>query len=146
MTQRPPLLKRKFLIDPKVQLKVVMLLGGIALVSAFAVCAIAYERLLKLGVLFNNSIVPPIMLPKHFEQVANSLMLRLIGIVGLMVIVFVFAGIYLTHQLAGPIWKTQSHLKKFLNGEKPEHMRFRRNDAFQELPDLVNKLTDGYKK
>ena len=144
--RRPSFWKRKFLVDARVQLKVIFLLGGIALVSAIAVCVTAYERLMKLSVLFNNSIVPPVMLPKVFEQIALSLMMRLMLIVFSMVIVFIFVGVFLTHQLAGPIWKAQAQLRKFFKGEPIPPMFFRKGDAFQDFPELLNKLINGYNK
>jgi hypothetical protein len=139
MTFRP-WYKRNYLIDPKVQLKVVSLLGFIAFICAVVICFLAFERLMKLEVLFNRSIVPPAMLPEAFMDIAKSLMFRLIGLVTLMIFVFIAAGVYLTHQLAGPIFKLQAELKKYHAGEQIPALRFRKNDAFQELPELINKL------
>ncbi len=141
-----PWYKRKYLIDPKIQLKVILLLVGISTVAAFCICFIAYERLIKLGVLFNHASVAPAMVPQAFQDLANSLMYRLIAIVVAMIVIFCAAGIFLTHQLAGPIWKLQHQLENFLTGQKIPPIKFRKGDAFQELPPLVNKLMTNYKE
>jgi hypothetical protein len=136
---------RNYLINPHVQLKIVFLLGGIASVTSIIICAIAYERLLRLGALFNHSVVPPVAMPGVFKGIADSLMFRLLGIVSLMIGAFCIIGIILTHRVAGPIWKLQTQLKKFLSGEDIQPIRFRRRDEFRELPELINKLIDGYR-
>jgi hypothetical protein len=146
MSKYIPWYKRNYLVDPKVQLKIVLFLAGIALVAAVTICLIAYERLIQLGALFNHSAVPPAALPRAFEAIATSLMFRLISIVVLMVIMFSAAGIALTHRIAGPIWKLQVELRRFLAGEDVRPIQFRRHDEFQELPDLINELMDGYEK
>ena len=138
--------QRNYLIDPKAQLKIVSLLAGVAIIASILICAIAYERLIKLGVLFNGSGVPIALLPEAFRDMANSLMDRLIAIVLLMVVVFGVLGVLLTHRVAGPIWKLQSELKKILRGEDVHPIHFRKHDEFKELPDLINKLVAGYKK
>lgn len=144
--RRPGLIQRKYLVDPRVQFKVITFLGGIAVICALIICAMAYERLMQLHVLFNNSMVAPIMMPQAFQAIATSLMYRLIAIVLIMIAIFVWAGILLTHKLTGPIWKLQYQLKKFHKGETIPPLKFRKGDAFTELPDLINKLIDGYKR
>ncbi|MBK9292882.1 MAG: hypothetical protein IPM57_00290 [Oligoflexia bacterium] len=137
---RPSLLKRKFLVDPKVQLKVVLLLGGVAILCSIAICYIAYSKMIQLGVLFNGGIVPPALVPQTFATIAESLMSQLILVVITMIIVFVFLGIYLTHKLTGPIWKLQNELKRHINGQTINPIQFRKGDAFKELPGLINKI------
>lgn len=138
--------RKNYLIDPKVQLKIVSLLAGVALIAAVVICVVAYERLIKLGILFNSSYVPPAVLPQAFKELAASLMFRLCLVVVLMVVVFGAVGVVLTHQVAGPIWKLQNELKKFLNGEPIPPLKFRQHDAFKDLPEYINKLIEGYKR
>jgi len=141
-----PWYKKNYLVDPLPQIRIVGMLAGIATVAAVAICCIAYERLMKLDVLFNRSLIPPAALPSAFEAIARSLMYRLITIVVLMVLIFTAAGILLTHRISGPIWKLQKELKRFLAGEQIRPIHFRKGDEYKELPELINKLIEGYRK
>ncbi len=142
----PPWYKRRYIINPQMQFKIVFFLAGIATVAAILICVVAYERLITLGSLFNSSLIPPAALPEAFKMLANSLMIRLGIIVILMILVFGITGILLTHRIAGPIWKLERNLKKFLAGEDIPPIGFRRSDEFRELPRLVNELMKGYKR
>jgi nitrogen fixation/metabolism regulation signal transduction histidine kinase len=46
--------------------------------------------------------------------------------------------VWLSHRLSGPIVKLINHLKKVGNGEDVPDLRFRKNDFFMELPELIN--------
>lgn len=140
-----PWYNRNYVIDPSVQLKIVLFLGSIALAAASGICLIAYERMLELGNLFNTTVVPPAALPAAFKEIADSLMYRLAAMVTVMIILFCLAGILLTHRVAGPIWKLQVELRRFFDGEDIKRIAFRKRDEFQDLPKLINKLIDGYK-
>ena len=85
-------------------------------------------------------------MPQHFKMIADSLMYRLTAVVLLMIFAFIVTGILLTHRIAGPIWKLQRELSKFLGGEKIRPISFRDGDEYRELPELVNKLLDGYRQ
>ena len=141
-----PWYRRNYIIDPRVQLKIVCFLASIALIAAAIICYVAYAKLLQLGVLFNYGSVAPAAMPAAFQSIANSLMYRLIAIVCVMVLTFSLAGVILTHRIAGPIWKLQSELRKFLAGEEVKPIRFRSSDEFQELPRLINALLEKYRK
>lgn len=140
MTIRPSWYKRKYLVDPKIQLQVVVLLGGIAIICAAGICYIAYSKMLQLGVLFNGAIVPPALVPQAFASIAAALINQLIIVVLVMIAVFMVVGVYLTHKLTGPIFKLQNELKKHLSGQQINPIYFRKGDAFKELPDLINKI------
>ncbi|MCC6278350.1 MAG: methyl-accepting chemotaxis protein [Oligoflexia bacterium] len=150
MTKRPagylPWYKRKYCIEPKVQLKLVFLLGGIALVSSILICVLAYERIMKLESLYMGYLIGPVFAPETFRAIANSLMLRLIIIVSAMSVVFTLLGVYLTHKLVGPIWKLERELRKVVSGEKIDPIGFRRGDEFRDLPVLINQLVEFYQK
>lgn len=132
--------KRNYVIDPRVQLKIVGFLASIAVVMSIIICALAYKKVNQLGVLFTGSVVPPALQAEVFETLARSLMFSLIAIVTVMILVFSIAGIILTHRVAGPIWRLQAEIRRHLNGEKIHPIRFRKNDEFKELADLVNQL------
>jgi methyl-accepting chemotaxis protein len=57
-------------------------------------------------------------------------------------VLLIIAGIFLTHRVAGPVFRIQSDIDKVLAGEKNVRVRFRRRDAFPELAEKVNKLIE----
>lgn len=138
--------RRNYMIAPKLQLKIVGMLAGVAVVSSIIICIVAYERILLLDRLFDGNYVPPPLGKSTLTLVANTLMKRLLIIVSGMVCVFTVLGVYLTHKVAGPMWKLEHEIEKFLNNEKISPIKFRKGDEFQRLPELVNRLIQGYRK
>ena len=58
-----------------------------------------------------------------------------VGFTGLVFILCIF----LTHRVAGPLYKLESYLKKFTEGEPIEHLKFRKGDHFHEIAEEYNK-------
>jgi len=71
-------------------------------------------------------------------SVLPSLLINDLVIMALLIV----AGIFLTHRVAGPVFRVQSDIDKVLAGEKNVRVRFRRHDAFPELAEKVNKLIE----
>jgi nitrogen fixation/metabolism regulation signal transduction histidine kinase len=57
-------------------------------------------------------------------------------------LMLIVAGVFLTHKIAGPVFRIQSDIDKVLAGERNVRVRFRRHDAFPELAEKVNKLIE----
>jgi methyl-accepting chemotaxis protein len=57
-------------------------------------------------------------------------------------VLLVVVGIFLTHRIAGPVFRVQRDIDRVLEGEKHVRVRFRRHDAFPELAEKVNKLIE----
>jgi nitrogen fixation/metabolism regulation signal transduction histidine kinase len=58
------------------------------------------------------------------------------------VIVLIAANIYYSHRIAGPVYRMKKVVQQKLDGQKVEPIRFRKDDEFQELADLVNRLME----
>ncbi len=71
------------------------------------------------------SILPPILL--------NDIVIMILLIV---------AGVFLTHRIAGPVFRVLSDIDRVLAGENGVRVRFRRGDAFPELAEKVNELIE----
>ena len=54
-------------------------------------------------------------------------------------IIFILC-IFITHRIAGPIYKLTNYLKNLDSGAEIQPLRFRKGDYFQELPEVVNSL------
>ncbi len=57
-------------------------------------------------------------------------------------ILLIVAGIFLTHRIAGPVFRVTSDIDRVLAGEKGVRVHFRRGDAFPELAEKVNELIE----
>jgi methyl-accepting chemotaxis protein len=61
----------------------------------------------------------------------------------LVIMVFlIIAGIFLTHRIAGPVYRIQIDIDRVLAGENDVQVRVRRHDAFPELAEKVNELIE----
>ena len=61
----------------------------------------------------------------------------------LVIMIFlIVAGVFLTHRIAGPVFRIQSDIDRALAGEKNVRVRCRTHDAFPELAERVNKLIE----
>ena len=68
----------------------------------------------------------------------QDLLPKLFGTALLSVLVTSVFSVWLSHRLSGPIVKLRNHLKRISDGEDVPDLKFRKNDFFMELPDLVN--------
>lgn len=57
-------------------------------------------------------------------------------------LILVAASMYFSNSIAGPIHRLKAVLKKRLEGGETETVHFRKNDAFGELAELVNKVLE----
>lgn len=60
-------------------------------------------------------------------------------------IVFFFmllASIYISHKIAGPIYRVENELKEILNGNYSRRIKLRSHDELQEIADAINKILD----
>jgi hypothetical protein len=59
----------------------------------------------------------------------------------------IMAGLALSHKIAGPVYRIQSHLEYIrANGEAPGELKFRDRDFFPEVAELVNELVKHYEQ
>jgi methyl-accepting chemotaxis protein len=56
------------------------------------------------------------------------------------ILILIVANIYYSHKIIGPIHRLKNELERKLSGEEIPAIRFRKNDPFQELAELINKV------
>ncbi len=120
-----------FLIDPSFQLK-----------FSLAVCLLV----------FLSSLVYPLLLWDFFQEITNSqgpVTDKIINaknefLIFLIVIQLLFTGvifilfIFLTHKIAGPLYKLKKHLAQIREGEPITPLVFRNGDHFSDVADEVS--------
>lgn len=131
--------RTKFVVNPKAQYKIVLFLGGIAVISALVIMVVTYSQLMKVSPLIDSSLGGP-------DEIIGDIIIRISIVVFVMIIYFIIAGVVLTNRVAGPIWRLEDQLRRYLSGEKIDPIKFRKEDEFQELPDIINEVLSRCKK
>ncbi len=125
-----------FLINPKFQIRFSLIICSLVYLSSLIYPFTIIE-------LFNS-----------FARVSPDAAVALDGarqelITFLLVYQFIFAGIvfvlcvFLSHKIAGPMYKLSTYLRNIAQGAAPSHLSFRGGDNFQELADDVNSAFDA---
>ena len=103
-----------------------VVLGGLAAFAlASLVVALATGGLSVAGLQRMYSALPPILL--------NDLVIM---------VLLIILGVFMTHRIAGPVYRVQKDIERVLAGEKGVRVRFRRGDSFPELAEKVNSLLE----
>ena len=68
----------------------------------------------------------------------TRLAVRLLLITPLVILVSIF----LSHKIAGPIYRIEKFLKSIANGDLSAKLRLRKNDELQDLADAINEMTN----
>lgn len=130
--------RSKYLINPNFQFKVIMyllLLTIIAFSSVYIVYSHYYSTLVDEGVKLglNNQHAYFKLIGKQRDLLFNFMIYLFIFLATL---IFV-SGIYFSHRIAGPLHRLQLYFKKREMQEGKE-LKFRKNDYFQEIPEVIN--------
>jgi methyl-accepting chemotaxis protein len=57
-------------------------------------------------------------------------------------VLLIIMGIFMTHRIAGPVYRVQKDIERVLDGEKGVRVKFRKGDSFPELAEKVNSLIE----
>lgn len=75
------------------------------------------------------------------EQESTMNMIFIVSAMTILLINFIY-GLYMSHRIAGPVYRIQQFVESVLNG-KSIPLSFRKSDYFHELATAVNKLVKG---
>ena len=76
----------------------------------------------------------------------SSISIRMVILSCCLILVFTTFSIFLSHRIAGPIYKIKTVIDKMAKGDLPPSVVLRKNDEFKELAESVNNLLDYLKK
>jgi len=130
--------RKNFLINKDFQLKVASYITGVLILFVFIYPIIIYKIFD-----FIVSIVGEECAGSSIDILNSSRTTVLVAIMGLqlMFIIFVFIlSLYLSHRIAGPIYKLSMTLKLSANGPLQKIIKFRKNDLFSEVQDEYNQM------
>lgn len=128
--------RRKRLIKPDFQLKLIGSFGGVAVLAMLL-------QFLMLGYFLPESVSEL----ENGGQLASQVPGSLIKVLGLSLVlltpVFLMIGVALTFRIAGPIYRFEQHLAALARGEKLGPCKIRQGDHFQSLCDAINLATEA---
>ena len=120
---KPPLWKRRYLVQAAYQLRyslLIAIIGALALIVAYY----AIQYVVSTGML-------PIIVPR----------INLFKVTGFMFFSWFFLGVIYTHTTAGPVTQLINQIDNVARGDlKGAEVRFRRGDDLQDLPEYFNNM------
>lgn len=131
---------KNFLIYPKFQLVLIgvnSLLMVLAFVFAYVGVSSGFDTLRQVGVDARVSSTHPFFNYIDLQQ-AFILKYLAIALTAALILTMIFSLVF-SHRVVGPITKLRNDLKRVVEGEDVT-FKFRKNDFFKELPELINKI------
>lgn len=123
--------RRIFLINPKFQYRVTLFIVIFALIATAIYPFIISDLFEKMAAIS----------PEKADSLryAKRELLQVLLLIEAVILGFLFIfSIFLTHKMAGPMYKLKEHLKAIRQGGEIKHVFFRKGDYFQDVADEVN--------
>ncbi len=146
--KKPVRYKRKEMFsNPRVQLRILMSFGFLALLFIATNCYISKqllsnlgEQVLQLPLSANNQADLVLIL----EQQGRNVALQLALFIFLSVFVLLMAGVVLSHRIGGPIYQLTKYLDEMSrDAVKPRRIKFRKSDFFGKLATTFNTFQES---
>lgn len=132
---QPRYKRRNKLIRPRLQLKLVTVFAGIAVLALLLQCLLFYRTMTAMAVHLPHDGL--IVMSEVNDQLGHILFLSL----GLLLPATFWIGILVTFRIAGPVYRLENYLQQVARGERPEDCRLRKGDELAELCVAVNQAT-----
>lgn len=143
MTQsvKPKFKRTRYLIQAKFQLKYVGLILLLMYITAFVCSCIVYYTLMILMGEKLASVYPQGRLVSIISTINLRMLLSLFVITPIVTAI----GIYLSHKIAGPIYRMETFMGEMAAGNLSMRMTLRKGDELIKLADKINLLNDSLK-
>jgi methyl-accepting chemotaxis protein len=129
----------KYLISARFQLKYI----GLAFLFMFITAAICSYTVYYTGTMIFveklSQVYPQGRLVALLASINRSILLNVLLIMPLIALI----GLYLSHRIAGPIYRVERYLSEMAEGKLTSRISFRKGDEFTSLADKINGLTDS---
>jgi hypothetical protein len=132
--------RKRYLIEPTVQLKIIGILAFVALAAAVNICVLVYYHQEKIVNIVGNSGLPPAIIAQQLHEMNLALIYKLAATVAGMVALFMIIGSWITNRIAGPLFKLRNVLRAHFNGETIKDVTFRKDDEFRDVFEMISKL------
>ncbi len=120
-----------FLIDPRFQLRFSIVISLMFILGSLIYAFIVYDFMNDLG---NQYALTRL----GVSEAAKSFLIFLIPFQFLLTALVILTSIFLTHKVAGPLYKLKNHLLHIREGDPITPLEFRTGDNFQDVADEVS--------
>ncbi len=120
-----------FLIDPKFQLRFSIVISLMFILGSLVYAFIVYDFISDLG---NQYALTRL----GVNEAAKSFLIFLIPFQFLLTSLVILTSIFLTHKVAGPLYKLKNHLLHIREGDPISPLEFRTGDNFMDVADEVS--------
>lgn len=138
-TKRAPHGRKQYLINPEFQLRFVAIMIGVAILTVLALYVsniIFVAKFVSIGKSLALTDDHPFWkFIAEQKAVLNSVFLWTSAIIGTAIVV---GGVFLSHRIAGPIHRMQTHLEDIAKTGKIRELSFRQGDFFPEMAQSIN--------
>lgn len=129
--------RRKQLVQPRLQMRLVLTFLGVALVG------LMLQFVLFAATLSSLAAELPQDGPLLLERIPGYTVTVLVVSVCVLFPLTITVGILTTFRVAGPLYRIERHLEAIARGEDPGECRIRKGDQLQELCDTLNSALDS---
>ncbi len=135
---KPQFKRKQLIVARKFQLKYAgIILLMMFITAGFCSYAIYYTTIILFGEKLAN-VYPQ----GQLASVINAVNFRILVSVLVVSPLIGFLGIYLSHKIAGPIFRIEKTIGKMTQGDFSDRITLRRGDEMKSLADSINKLAD----
>lgn len=138
--------RQSYFIKKDTQLHIIMMIVGMvtlgAILTTGLICLI-YVIQYKSG---NFYYVVPGTMEFKTQNIVNMILPGLISAEIAMVIISFVIGVFLSHKIAGPIYRFEKSVETIGTGDLTLNVKLRSKDEFQELAEYLNKMTLSLKE
>lgn len=124
-----------FLIDPKFQLRFSLVVSAIFIIASLIYALVVYDFIGDLGDQYALTKL-------GVSEAAKSFLLFLIPFQILLTALVILVSIFLTHKVAGPLYKLKNHLLHIREGDAVTPLEFRAGDNFSDVAEEVSLFLD----
>ncbi|MBI5235801.1 MAG: hypothetical protein HY886_06085 [Deltaproteobacteria bacterium] len=129
--------RRRFLIKPSYQMEAAVKAFGFVILYSIALGAIIFYPLYR--DLYYSTGLQEQAIAAHTVLYLHSRIWISIIIVAILTAVYM---IFVTHRIAGPIYRFEKTAEEFMAGRFGQHIRLRRRDNLVEIEGIFNRLSD----
>ena len=134
--------RRNYFINPKLQLRYIgIMLAFVLLVSITLICIVYRSGTIQMIAEINRIYpegIPGFMLKLIFQQLGATFLITLP--------VIILASIFLSHKIAGPLFRIKGELREIGEGDLGLRVRIRKGDELHDLVKEINYMTENTEK
>ena len=135
------LIRKTYFVNPRLQLQLILAANVLALISVALITTLMFYTQLHLEnykAVLNLPANHPFLVSVAEGEKDFFRMCLLIGFIQFAL--FNATAIFVSHRIAGPLFRLERHLGEVGEGKEPKDVQFRKGDLYQHLAEACNKV------